>query len=215
MRTRTLLLSAVVLALSGGAVASASTDGYASFTDAPFGVHEPGVDWAARSGVTVGCTPDRFCAGDAVTRGQMATFLHRLSGTADGTAPSVDAATVGGRSAAQLSVINGLVEVTERARRTQAVVDLTATCPDGTRALGGGGTIDGLYAQVSGAPTADGRGWSVVWASMDHRAHEVDATVTVTCAPVGSDARSVGPAGSDADRASDVDRLRDLAAVRR
>lgn len=207
----------VATASSGGGAVTASDDagGFATFTDGPFGVHEAGVDWLSRSGVTAGCTPDRYCAGDPVTRAQMATFMHRLSGNASGTARSVDAATVGGRSASELAVINGFVQVTESARRTEAVVDLTATCPSGTRALGGGGTIDGLYAQVSDAPSADGRTWSVTWASLDHRAHEVDATVTVTCAPTGSDAHTSGAAPSDASRAAAVDRMRDQAALRR
>lgn len=207
----------VTAAAAGGAVTAASDDqgGFATFTDGPFGVHEAGVDWLSRSGITAGCTPDRYCAGDPVTRAQMATFMHRLSGNAAGTARSVDAATVGGRSAAELAVVNGFAQVTESARRTEAVVDLTATCPSGTRALGGGGTIDGLYAQVADAPSADGRTWSVTWASLDHRAHEVDATVTVTCAPTGSDARTTGAAPSDASRTAAVDRLRDQAALRR
>ena len=231
MRTRrTLALSVLVLALSGGVTAAAANDttpsadgtapasaedGFATFTDGPFGVHEDGVDWLSRSGVTAGCTPDRYCAGDPVTRAQMATFMHRLSGNAAGTSRSVDAATVGGRSAAELAVINGFVQVTESARRTEAVVDLSASCPSGTRALGGGGTIDALYAQVSDAPSADGRTWSVTWASLDHRAHEVDASVTVTCAPTGSDTRTAGAGPDDATRTAAVDRMRDQAALRR
>jgi hypothetical protein len=212
---RTLLVTALVLALGGGA-ASAASAGYAPFDDGPFGVHEAGIDWLAGSGVTAGCTTSTYCPGDPVTRAQMATFLHRLSGNADGTAPSVDAATVGGRSAADLAVINGFVEVTERQRRVDAVVDVEARCPSGTRVLGGGGTIDGLFAQVSAAPTAGGRGWAVVWVSTDHRTHEVDATVTVTCAPVAAGARATGhDAPTDAERRAAVDRLRDQAAVRR
>jgi hypothetical protein len=219
---RTLLVPALALALvTGGSTvatagASTTSDGYTPFRDAPFGVHEPGIDWLAGSGVTAGCTTSTYCPGDPVTRAQMATFLHRLSGNADGTAPSVDAATVGGRTAGQLAVINGFVEVTERQRRVDAVVDVEAPCPDGTRVLGGGGTIDGLYAQVSASPTAGGRGWAVVWVSTDHRTHEVDATVTATCAPVAAGARTTGHAApTDAERRQAVDRLRDQAAVRR
>lgn len=213
--TRTLTLSVLTLALGAG-LASAASAGFASFEDGPFGVHEDGVDWLADSGVTAGCTPDRYCAGDDVTRGQMATFLHRLSGNADGTAPSVDAATVGGRTATELEVVNGFAQVTERQRITDAVVDLEARCPSGTRALGGGGTIDGLFAQVSGAPTGDGAGWAVVWVSDDNRTHEVVATVTVSCAPTdaaGAVSTASGP--DDAQREADVDRLRDQVALRR
>jgi hypothetical protein len=50
----------------------------------------------ADSGVTVGCGDDRFCPSDPVTRAQMATFMHRLSGTAPDTGPSVNAAALTG-----------------------------------------------------------------------------------------------------------------------
>jgi hypothetical protein len=218
---RTLLVPALALALTSGSSAAAagsssSSDGYTPFRDAPFGVHEPGIDWLAGSGVTAGCTTSTYCPGDPVTRAQMATFLHRLSGNADGTPRSVDAARVGGRTAGQLAVVNGFVQVTERQRRTDAVVDVEVRCPSGTRAFGGGGTIDGLYAQVMDAPTEDGRGWSVVWVSTDNRAHEVDATATVTCAPTAAGASTSGDAGpTDAERRRAVDRLRGQASVRR
>lgn len=215
MRTRrTLTVAALVLASAGGAATAASA-GYAPFQDGPFGVHEAGVDWLAGSGVTTGCTTSTYCPQSPVTRAQMATFLHRLSGHAPGTPSSVDAATVGGRSAADLSVVNGFARITERARRVDAVVDLEARCPSGTRALGGGGTVDGLYAQVSSTPTADGAGWAIVWVSTDNRTHEVDATVTVTCAPTGAVTTSTVRGPSDAERADTVDRLRGQAAVRR
>lgn len=68
------------------------------FTDvAPDSVHADGIEFAVDAGVTAGCGDgSAYCPSDAVTREQMATFLHRLSGHADGIAPSVDAATVGG-----------------------------------------------------------------------------------------------------------------------
>jgi hypothetical protein len=218
VRTRLILtVTALALALGGSVAATASptSDGYAPFTDGPFGVHEPGVAWLAGSGVTTGCTTSTYCPQAPVTRAQMATFLHRLSGQAAGTPASVDAATVGGRTAQELAVVNGFARVTERQRRVDAVVDLEARCPSGTRVLGGGGTIDGLYAQVSAAPTADGSGWAVVWVSTDNRTHEVDATVTATCAPTSPVSASTVAGPSDAERAAAVDRLRDLAAVRR
>jgi hypothetical protein len=207
--------SAPVVEASAGAATDPS-GGYAPFADGPFGVHEDGIDWLAGSGVTVGCTTSTFCPRDGVSRDQMATFLHRLSGHAAGTPPTVEAATVGGRTAGQLEVINGFVRTTERARITDAVVDLDVTCPPGTQVLGGGGTIDGLFAQVSGGPTADGSGWAVVWVSDDNRTHEVDVTVSATCAPTAPGATASGAdAPSDAERARAVDRLRDEVALRR
>jgi hypothetical protein len=213
-RASALVALALALGVGGATTAAADPGGYAPFRDGPFGVHEPGVEWLAGSGVTAGCTTSTYCPNQPVTRAQMATFMHRLSGHADGTTASVDAATVGGRTAASLAVIDGFVRVTERVRRTAAVVDVEARCPSGTRALGGGGSIDGLYAQVTDTPTADGAGWAVVWVSTDHRTHEVDATVTVTCAPTGPVSASSQRGPSDAERAAAVDRLRDLAALR-
>lgn len=217
-RTRTLLLSTLALSLlAGGATATASDDpGYAPFDDGPFGVHEAGIDWLAGTGVTAGCTTLAYCPTDPVTRAQMATFLQRLAGHADRVAPSVDAATLDGRTAPDLEVINGFVRITERARVIDAVVDLEVACPSGTHALGGGGGTDGLFAQHRAGPTADGTGWYGVWVATDHRAHEVDAHLTVTCAPTDAPVVSAAAAGdTDQQRRDDTDRLRDQVATRR
>jgi hypothetical protein len=200
-------LSALVLAIAVLVPATALA-GYASFKDGPFGVHEDGVDWLAGSGVTAGCTPSEFCPGDPVTRAQMATFLHRLSGRASGVAPTVDAATVEGRRAHDLEVVNDFARVVETQRHVDAVVEVEARCPEGTQALGGGGTIDGLFAQYMGGPTADGRGWFVVWVSDDYRTHEVDASVVVGCAPTGPSVSSAS-AVADEDRSGAVEALRE------
>jgi hypothetical protein len=198
-------LTVVVLALAVLVPASAFA-GYASFKDGPFGVHEDGIEWLAGSGVTAGCTPSEYCPGDGVTRAQMATFLHRLAGHADGTEPSVDAATLEGRSAGQLEVVNGFSRVVETQRVIDSVVEAEASCPEGTQALGGGGMIDGLFAQYMGGPTADGKGWFVVWVSDDYRTHEVEVQVTATCAPVGTGVSSAS--ASDEERAGAVEALR-------
>ena len=55
----------------------------AGFEDlAPGGVHSGSIDALAAAGITAGCSDDplRFCPGDPVTRGQMATFLARAEG---------------------------------------------------------------------------------------------------------------------------------------
>ena len=47
------------------------------------GVFEANIEALAEAGITRGCNPplnDRFCPGDAVTRGQMAAFLVRALG---------------------------------------------------------------------------------------------------------------------------------------
>ena len=47
------------------------------------------IDWLAEREITVGCNPpdnDRFCPDDAVTREQMAAFLHRFADSQGGVA---------------------------------------------------------------------------------------------------------------------------------
>ncbi len=51
--------------------------GEASFTDVADSVFSADIAALAASGITNGCTPDRFCPDDPVTRGQMAAFLTR------------------------------------------------------------------------------------------------------------------------------------------
>ena len=54
----------------------------AGFTDVGRGVHAASIDAVAAAGITAGCEarPLRYCPSDAVTRGQMATFLARALG---------------------------------------------------------------------------------------------------------------------------------------
>lgn len=96
-----------VAGLAAVAVAAPVTAyaGHAAFTDGPYGAHEAGIHWLSDSGVTKGCNPEgtRYCPGDPVTRAQMATFMHRLSGNAPGIAPKVNAATLGGLEPTQLA----------------------------------------------------------------------------------------------------------------
>jgi hypothetical protein len=48
-----------------------------SFRDDDGSPFEPAIEALAAAGITHGCTADRFCPGDLVTRGQMASFLVR------------------------------------------------------------------------------------------------------------------------------------------
>ena len=50
------------------------------FFDDETSIHEPDVNRLAASGITTGCAPGRYCPLDAVTRGEMAAFLHRAFG---------------------------------------------------------------------------------------------------------------------------------------
>jgi hypothetical protein len=40
------------------------------------------IEQLAAEGITAGCTPNRFCPGQAVTRAEMAAFLVRTFGLA-------------------------------------------------------------------------------------------------------------------------------------
>ncbi|MEX2503773.1 MAG: S-layer homology domain-containing protein, partial [Egicoccus sp.] len=66
--------------------ATASTASAGGFRDvSSASSHATNIQRIAQSGVAAGCTTDRFCPGDQVTREQMATFLGRAKGvpTAD------------------------------------------------------------------------------------------------------------------------------------
>jgi predicted enzyme related to lactoylglutathione lyase len=53
-----------------------------SFTDVPAGrFYSKAVAWLAEQGITTGTTPTTFSPDDPVSRGQMATFLWRYSGS--------------------------------------------------------------------------------------------------------------------------------------
>ena len=57
----------------------------AGFSDVPAGAfYADAVNWLAAEGITTGVQPGRFAPDDVVTRGQMATFLHRLEGSPGG-----------------------------------------------------------------------------------------------------------------------------------
>ena len=96
----------LAMLLAGGAVVAAAVGAVAAdrFGDVAAGhAHEDGIGWVADAQVTSGCGDGaEYCPDDPVTRAQMATFLHRLSGRAAGVAPSVDAATVQGLTPEQL-----------------------------------------------------------------------------------------------------------------
>ena len=68
----------------------ATSHGFADVT--PGNVHGPNVAAIAQAGVSLGCDPagTLFCPDDVVTRQQMASFLARAIGLADGTAEFAD-----------------------------------------------------------------------------------------------------------------------------
>ncbi|MDW3217493.1 MAG: putative glycoside hydrolase [Acidimicrobiales bacterium] len=48
-----------------------------TFVDDDMSTHRADIERIAAAGITRGCTPDRFCPRDPVTRDQLAAFLHR------------------------------------------------------------------------------------------------------------------------------------------
>jgi len=52
------------------------------FSDDDGSAHEAAINALATAGVTGGCGADSYCPSQAVTRGQMATFLARALGLA-------------------------------------------------------------------------------------------------------------------------------------
>src|SRR5690606_26434740 len=136
--------------------------------------HNDGIQWLVDNGITLGCDADSFCPSDSVTRAQMGSFFHRLSGHAPGVAPSVDADTVDGLHASELGGLSDLS--VEEAQVTIASGDgfetLATTCPAGKVAISGGHTLlngTGQGASLAGAewfvvasqPTVAGDGWTV------------------------------------------------------
>ena len=75
--------------LAGGLVALAVPSvSYAAsrFVDVPAtNPHSADIAWLEATGITAGCGPVTYCPDDEVTRGQMATFLHRFATLRSGT----------------------------------------------------------------------------------------------------------------------------------
>lgn len=66
-------------------------------------VHIDGITFVRDTGISIGCdAANNFCPDDPVTRAQMATFMHRLSGNDPDTNPAVDADRLDGFDANEL-----------------------------------------------------------------------------------------------------------------
>ena len=97
--TALLVLVVPVAAIGAGAFDDVSDDN----------VFKADIDWLASVGVTKGCNPPvntKYCPDSYVTRGQMAAFMHRLSINR-----VVDAGTVGGFTASELTSGSGVSQV--------------------------------------------------------------------------------------------------------
>ncbi len=70
-------LTAIVVALLLLGVPLGALEPGGTFIDDDGSPHEPNIEALVVAGITNGCTDDRFCPSDPVTRGQMAAFLDR------------------------------------------------------------------------------------------------------------------------------------------
>ena len=120
------------------------------------------IEWLATAGVTQGCGDGtNYCPDTFVTRRQMAAFMHRL-----GTNQVVDAATVGGMTAAQLK-LGFYTKDTHTAAYTTGYYSGDAWCDSGDVAVGGGVQLHANsqdFALMESIPTHVGTelpsGWS-------------------------------------------------------
>lgn len=146
----------------------------------PDHVHAEGVAWIAANGVTRGCTETAYCPQDPVTRGQMASFMHRLSGNAPGVPPSVDAAQLGGQDAdailAELAALRADVdELADGGPDVSALEDRVAELEADNEALRT--TVDQLSTRVVSAEDRVVAAENVV-AAMEDRLVAVEGTVS-------------------------------------
>ena len=178
------LRRALPIVITAAVVAPATA--YA-FNDVPSdSPHAAGIAYVDSAGITHGCdSSGNYCPDNPVTRGQMATFLYRASGNDPSTAPSVNAKTVGGKTASQLQGFSGYV--TRNDHITQAAVSSfneDLVCPAvGQQVLSGGGSPATNFFLSGSYPGASGD-WIIVWASKDGANHAFDATAYIICANV-------------------------------
>jgi len=77
-RRRVLVVGLATLGLLGAFVGGAFATHI--FSDVPTGAYyHDDVSWLVARGITSGCGGGKYCPNDAVTRGQMAVFLHKMA----------------------------------------------------------------------------------------------------------------------------------------
>ena len=185
-------------AIAAAVVAPVAAGAVPGFDDVPDDhPHNDGIQWLVDNGITQGCDADSYCPSDFVTRAQMGSFFHRLSGHAPGVAPSVDADTVDGLHADQLGGLGDVNVVTEQV--TIASGDnfetLSTDCGTGEVAISGGYTLmngpdqgaslaQAEWYVVASQPTIDVTGWSVSVRHEDNGGPAADRALRVhaTCA---------------------------------
>ena len=151
--------------------------------------HAAGIQWLVDHGITTGCDADSYCPSQPVTRAQMATFMHRLSGNS-AVAPSVNAATLDG--------LPGSAYVTQPELVTNSVAlandtfeNVSATCAGGEHAISGGyevkisqnGAVSDDWVVAANRPTTANDGWVISLKTIDGAPHDAYVTVYANCTP--------------------------------
>lgn len=157
----------VGLILGSASMATASH----SFPDVPDSnpFHDD-IDWMADVGITTGFPDGTFKPGAEVTRQSMAAFMHRLSGTAAGVSPMVNAATTGGFTAAQMMADEArwaVVNANGTIARSSGGVTLTSHTPGaGSYVINFGVNVTGCVYNatvgLSGSSGTSARGFTTV-----------------------------------------------------
>lgn len=150
--------------------------------------HATGIGWMVENGITTGCDADSYCPGDFVTRAQMASFMHRLSGNS-AVVPSVNAETLQGFAP------SAFVKTPERVTQTSAASDVafksvTAACPAGKSVVSGGfnvtenegGALSDDWYVVADQPNVANTGWVISLRTLDGAQHDGFVTVFASCA---------------------------------
>ena len=155
-----------------------------NFSDVPDSAfYHDFVQFLVDNGITVGCAPGLFCGEQAVTRGQVAVFLKRLSDLVD---QKVNAQVAG--LSAQVAAVNAKLAAFEIVHQggtftSTTEENTTAVCPAGKRALAGGGSTDQLSMFLTdltiGPTTLNAR-----WESDNDQLRSGASDTWVLCAPV-------------------------------
>lgn len=186
---RFLTATAIAAAVVGSGIAGANVGGFDDVPDDH--THAAGIGWLVDNGITSGCDADSYCPDAPVTRAQMGTFFHRLSGNAQGIAPSVDATTVDGVDSADL--VRSIERVSSSVQLTDdSFENVSVACPAGKEAIGGGyqikatenGGLSSEWYAVADQAKPDGTGWTISVRTLDGGLLDAFVTVTATCAAV-------------------------------
>ena len=182
-------------AIAGSILAAAALVGTAGVAHAAFGfddvnegdTHAAGIQWLVDNAITGGCDADSYCPQQPVTRAQMATFMHRLSGNSN-VLPSVNAETLQGLTADKF-VTKPTLTTQGIAMTNEAFKSLSVTCTGNEYAISGGfqvkesqgGALSDDWYVVAERPTTNNDGWTVSVRTIDGAPHNGYLDVFANC----------------------------------